>query len=203
MTLIELIIVIVLVGVMVALAVPSFREFIQNNRIRGATNDFVLSLSKARTEAIKRGRPVVMCRRDPGADLDDCAGTASDDWTTGWSMYAIPISHTAPVLAFSPTLGSVIGAGPTLANRVELRSNDQADGGYFAFDGDGSLLTDPDGDGLLSNESGTLISFGICDERGRDLGTKGAAEIAVEAFGRAYRQDCTQLGNDASCTCDP
>lgn len=57
-TLIELIVALAVLAVLTALAVPSFRETMQNNRLVTRSNDIVTALNLARSEAIKRGEVV-------------------------------------------------------------------------------------------------------------------------------------------------
>ncbi len=66
-TLVELMITVALVGVIAALAVPSFATMIANNRLATASNDVVGVLNYARSEAIKTGRSVIVNPTD-GAD---------------------------------------------------------------------------------------------------------------------------------------
>ena len=83
-TLVELLITIVVVSVLLATAVPSFMQFIKNNRITGQANSFVVSIQMARNEAVKRGSGTVMCAAN--ADLDGCSG--SNDWSGGWIVFS-------------------------------------------------------------------------------------------------------------------
>ena len=57
-TILELMITLTIASVIMALAVPSFRDFIKNSRMSGASNDLLASLQLARTEAIKRRHSV-------------------------------------------------------------------------------------------------------------------------------------------------
>lgn len=57
-TLIELMVVLILVGIVVGIAVPSFTRLIENNRVISATNSTVGLISFARSEAVKRGQAV-------------------------------------------------------------------------------------------------------------------------------------------------
>lgn len=72
-TLIELIIVIAIVGILVAVGVPSMREWVANQKVRGSANDLLFDLSYARSEAIKRNANVVLVP----------TGAA---WADGWSV---------------------------------------------------------------------------------------------------------------------
>jgi len=73
-TLIELMIVIVILGVVVTLAAPSFNQVIKTNRLRTETHKFVSVLNLAKSEAVKRNLDVVICN---GAD---CTGQLQGGW---------------------------------------------------------------------------------------------------------------------------
>lgn len=101
-TLTELLVVLTIMGVLLAIAVPSFRTVIENQRIRAASSDLYASLAFARSEAIKRNVNVT---------LAPIAG----DWTNGWRVPHPTLANTfleehAAVEKFSvsgPTSGVV------------------------------------------------------------------------------------------------
>ncbi|WP_166266517.1 GspH/FimT family pseudopilin [Marinobacter caseinilyticus] len=68
-TLIELMVVIVLIGIAAAYAVPSFTQLIANNRVSSTVNGLVGTLNFARSEAVKAGRTVNVRPAD-GASWD-------------------------------------------------------------------------------------------------------------------------------------
>ena len=70
-TVIEVMITLVLLGVMTALAVPSFREMIDRNHLSAAANDLVSAFLTTRSEAVKRECRVSISR----------TGT----WNVGWT----------------------------------------------------------------------------------------------------------------------
>ena len=84
-TLVELLITIVVVSVLLATAIPSFMQFIKNNRVTGQANSFVVSIQMARNEAVKQGAGTTLCAAN--ADMDGCSGT-QDDWSTGWIIFS-------------------------------------------------------------------------------------------------------------------
>ena len=101
-TLIELIITVAIVAILLAIGVPSFQEMMRNNRVAAHTNDRLSSLNLARSEAIKRGVRVSLCKSSDGLS---CATTG--DWTQGWIVFVdtdndatvdagenIPVSYT-------------------------------------------------------------------------------------------------------------
>ncbi len=82
-TIIELLITIVVATILLAIGVPSFQEFIKNNRISGQSNSLIISIQMARNEAIKRGTGSVLC-----ASTDQATCSGNDDWSTGWIVYS-------------------------------------------------------------------------------------------------------------------
>jgi len=83
-TLIELMVAVAVLAITLAIGVPSFRETILNNRMTTQINELVADLGFARSEAIKRGVPVTLCRRN--SDGDDCDSSAA--WTNGWVVFS-------------------------------------------------------------------------------------------------------------------
>lgn len=81
-TLLELIITIALAAILLGLAVPNMRDFIQNNRMTGQTNEFVTALNIARSEALKRNHPVSICPVNEAG-----TGCTGNDWSVGWLVY--------------------------------------------------------------------------------------------------------------------
>jgi len=76
-TLIELLTTVIIAGILLAIAVPSYQEFIRKNHTITQTNNLVSSLNLARSEAIKRGIQVTVRRK----------GIASQVWDTGWDVF--------------------------------------------------------------------------------------------------------------------
>jgi len=69
LTLIELMVVVVLIGVVIALVAPSFRSTIEMQRLRGVHDQLVTDLQFARLEAARRGVPVhVRVMQESGGD---------------------------------------------------------------------------------------------------------------------------------------
>lgn len=82
-TLIELLTVIAIVAVLAGIGVPSFRDTIARNRMAAQSTEVLSALNFARSEAIKRGHSVTLCRSSDGAT---CATTGS--WEGGWLAFA-------------------------------------------------------------------------------------------------------------------
>ena len=67
-TLLELMVTIAVLAILTTIAVPNFRDLIQNNRVTTQANELVSALTFARTEAVKRGRnvEVAVAAANPG-----------------------------------------------------------------------------------------------------------------------------------------
>jgi type IV fimbrial biogenesis protein FimT len=85
-TLVELMIALSIVAIVVTMAVPSFKSLISMTQLRTATSHLVGVLNLARSEAIKRGWPVTVCKSaDVGAQAPSCDEGAA--WQDGWLVF--------------------------------------------------------------------------------------------------------------------
>lgn len=81
-SIIELMIVLVIASILVAAAGPGFMDLLGNNRTISEVYTLRATLNNARTEALARRAPVVVC---PTTDGLACAD--SDDWSTGYMVF--------------------------------------------------------------------------------------------------------------------
>jgi type IV fimbrial biogenesis protein FimT len=84
-TLIELLIVVVILGIMLAMAAPNFQEWTANNRSTGVREDLMATLMFARSEAVKSSSPVAVCLSTDGATCNSEGGVT--DWRQGMIVY--------------------------------------------------------------------------------------------------------------------
>lgn len=82
LTLLELIVGIAVLGILLAVGVPSFQSTVDSNRLAAQTNSLVTALNLARSEAVKRGQPVSVCA---STNQTTCSGATA--WTTGWIAF--------------------------------------------------------------------------------------------------------------------
>lgn len=82
-TLLELMVTLAILAIVAGIAVPSFMSLIENNRVQTQANTFFTSLIAARSEAVKRNQPVVLCKSADGA-----ACTTAGNWEQGWLSFA-------------------------------------------------------------------------------------------------------------------
>jgi len=156
-TLIELMIVIVLVAIFITVGVPSFQNLVSDNRLSTQANRLVSSLQLARTEALKLGAPVSICRTTDGAS---CAGVGTT-WETGWLVFVDTNAN-----------GDVDGERIILANSTLSGGNTLRAAAPF------NDFVNYQPNGLQSAANGT---FRICDGNNPDI-NKGR-NIAVSPTG--------------------
>lgn len=137
-TAIELLITVVVVAVLVSLALPSFRVFLQNNRLKTETSEFFAAISLARTEAIANAAQATLC---VSANQTACtAGT----WDQGWlAKIWVDADGDGAVDAGEER---ILRARPAPSNGIVLT----AGGTVLSFSAGGA--------------AGGTISFEVCDE---------------------------------------
>jgi type IV fimbrial biogenesis protein FimT len=81
-TLIELMTALTVLAVLLAMAVPGFREFTRSNRVTAAHNDLLTAFTLARSEALKRATAVSVCASSNGTSC-----TGATNWATGWIVF--------------------------------------------------------------------------------------------------------------------
>lgn len=93
-TLIELMITLAIFVILITVAVPSFREFVQAQRVKTASFDLFAAITYARSEALKRNGDVTL-------------SAASGGWANGWTVSAGSSTlRTQPALGTSVTVTS-------------------------------------------------------------------------------------------------
>lgn len=112
-TLIELMVSITVAGILLGIAIPAFKSFLQNDRDIGQVNSLLGSLGYARSEAVKRASPngITICPSANGAACD------AGPWTEGWIVtYIDPVTpantivlQAIPALNGTNTVTPVVG----------------------------------------------------------------------------------------------
>ena len=114
LTLLELIVGIAVLGILLAVGVPSFQSTVDSNRLAAQTNSLVTALNLARSEAVKRGQPVSVCA---STNQTTCSGATA--WTTGWIAFTDANGAAGTLNAPGDT---VLQAWQALSGPAELNS---------------------------------------------------------------------------------
>jgi type IV fimbrial biogenesis protein FimT len=85
-TLIELLVAMGIGTIMLTMGVPGFQSAVQNNRLSVAMERLVTDINTARSEAIKRGSNVSICKKNAASTNCNAAGT----WEQGWIVFDDP-----------------------------------------------------------------------------------------------------------------
>ena len=148
-TLFELLVVLSIASVILTLGVPSFRTVIDNQRMTAATNEMVMTLNLAKSEAIKRVAYVSICKSSDGANCS----AGGFGWEDGWIVFA----NTSNVSLDSVDAGDeLIRVYPRLRQSFTFTSIGAIDS-FVSFRPGGTIGTS------AANMPGTLT---ICDDRG-------------------------------------
>jgi prepilin-type N-terminal cleavage/methylation domain-containing protein len=130
-TLIELLVTMTIAAILLAIAVPSFNSSIASARASDGANSLLGALELARSEAVRRGVTVSVCRVTV-VPATACNNTAAGsfvvgDWAAGWMVFADNGSgSTAGVFepALAPTPDEAVNFqqqfAPGAATRVEI-----------------------------------------------------------------------------------
>ena len=125
------------------------------HRASSTTNEFLASLSEARSEATRRRRNVALCARPAGGDSAECStdnqGTGAcqcsgNQWENGWLAF-VDVDADGTLDETGDTLISV---HPPLANNTSLRRSGGSPANQtLAFNARGALV-------------GTSATFALC-----------------------------------------
>jgi prepilin-type N-terminal cleavage/methylation domain len=111
-TLIEMLVTLAVFAVLLMVAIPSMRPFLQSQSVKNASMDISSTVALARSEAIKRNATV------------DVTANSATDWSQGWVV--------------SQTAANTIRKQAALSNIVITPTPSS---GSFSFDGNGRMTT--------------------------------------------------------------
>lgn len=114
-TLVELMIVIVVLGIVSMLGVPSFTRVMANNAVKGAANEAYADLQYARSESVQRNATVTVTFSTSGYQITAAGGTTLKVVTLNGPNLAAGVGAT---VVFSPTraTAAVTGSAPQFAH---------------------------------------------------------------------------------------
>lgn len=174
-TLIELMVTISVAAIMLLVVGPSMRGFIEGARLRTAASDLSSSFVYARSESIKRGLNVSVCKSaDIEVDSPECDNAAT--WTQGWLVF---VDRNADG-DFNPVSGAAdedillrvgkvdaedlqINPGTNFANYLSYAGNGRVHGAEGAAGGVFQLCLNGQDREIAINATGRVaVSSGVC-----------------------------------------
>ena len=165
-TLIELMVTLSVAGILLAIAVPSFKEFIDSNRLSTEVNGFIGAIYSARSEAIKISNRVGLCASATGTG---CAG--SGGWEQGYMVYR-DTNHDGTFNSGE----TIVRVGAPMRGSITLRSSDSSIARSLVFASSGRITP----------FTGASVQIVACDDRSKtfasDVRSK-ARVITVSAVG--------------------
>ena len=138
-TLVELLVVIAISGLLASIAIPSYRNMVIASRTSNLVNSLHSTLLFARTEALKRGAPVVLCPSEnaeiSGANCSN--GTGDIGWATGWILYVDQNANN--LFDAGEVLVRAQGRLLSQANEGSIKPNNARE--FIAFNATGQVMT--------------------------------------------------------------
>ena len=158
-TLVELMFTIMVLGVLLGLAVPNFRNFLRNSNLTTSANELLADLNFARTEAIKRRTIVSICSTANPEDADPACRAPDGDNFSGPGL----CSWTTPPRALrTQAISTALG---TLVKKFSVAETRPRGDRQIERRGDGFVREHRfPASGLHGNESATRVF--MCDDRG-------------------------------------
>ncbi len=167
-TVLEALIVVAIVGILLAIGIPSFQSTIVSNRLTTTANEFVSSFNNARLTAIRRNAAVQFCSGTAANNGSELLGAACG--TEAGAAFMLNAAGTATTRVAG---GPALPTGVMLASSVALRFSGQgfaraAAGGTAPYSG---LLLDLSTNRLSTNNrrcvyltTGSIMS--VCSASG-------------------------------------
>jgi len=175
-TVIELMVTVGVVAILLAIAVPSISSMVKGNRLSTQVNMVMADIHLARSESVKRGVRVIMCRSaSPNNTTPTCGGTAQD-WSTGYLIFTGEDGNST----YQAGTDTLIRRGQPTQDGVDLHTNTTCNN---------NLEINPSG---TLNEGGTAI-FAVCDERNEAHGK----QITIPLSG------IPRMKSSSIASCDP
>jgi type IV fimbrial biogenesis protein FimT len=156
-TMLELMITLSIAAILLAVAVPSYQSVMVQSRLTTQANELMTALHYARSEAVKRGVRVTICKSSDGT-----ACTSGGSWQDGWLIFSDAgttgtVDGGDEILRVFPALnGSTLEGGSNFGNWISYRSNGRSQGSGSSNPPNGtfSLCNHASGRSIIINHSG-------------------------------------------------
>ncbi|UPG88884.1 GspH/FimT family pseudopilin [Luteibacter aegosomaticola] len=186
-TLVELMVTITVLAILLAIAAPSFVDFVRRNDVSSNTNEFLTTLRMARSTAITRNIFVSVCpSTNATADKPSCSD--SKDYSAGYLVY----------------VASAAGKAYEEGNEL-VRINEGAQKVSIMVTDAAKIITfNPRGASTIGTFSAFLCARHGNETVGESTGRATGRRFDVQASGRAGVVELpAQAGDAASGSCSP
>lgn len=136
LTLIELLVTITVMGVLMAIGVPSFQSSMASSRVTTTNNDFVSALALARSEAIRRGTRITVCKSTNGT-----ACFTTGDWAQGWIVFVDTTRTAADAAVDAADIREIIVSRSQASAAGIVIAGEAAVANFISFSADGTART--------------------------------------------------------------
>ncbi|MCL1499893.1 GspH/FimT family pseudopilin [Xanthomonas nasturtii] len=172
-TLLELMVTVAVVGILAAVAFPSFKGVIQSNQVATASNEMLAALSFGRSEAIRTNAGAGMC---PSGSGTGCGGS----WNAGWLVWRDENANgvmdgAESVIRYGQGKGAIVFKG----NSAEK----------FTFDRRGRVIGTGAGGTAITGPQTLLFQPASC--KVGDVGMARTLTISVTGQVRISKSNCT------------
>jgi len=172
-TLVELMVTLAVLAILATLAIPSFQEVIRSSRLSTAANDLSSAMALARSEAVRRGARVTLCRSSTYSEALPVCDTGSGSWSDGWVLFVNADADAPPVLDAGEEI--LRRGGPMNTNTLMTQTtSDVADAVTYRPDGSARLDNSQPANGVLR-----ICSAGGASNNARDLRLRPGGRVVV------------------------
>jgi type IV fimbrial biogenesis protein FimT len=166
-TLAELMVTLAILAILSALAAPSFQDMIARNRLSVSSNELLVALQTARSEATRLARNAVVC---PSTTGTGCTGGTS--WHSGWMVFVDQSKDDV----FTPTTDEttsdrLVRVWPALAPSMTITGPQRV-----RFHPEGNLVYEPN-----TAQFEVEVKAGITEKRHLCLFASGRTAVSKEA----------------------
>lgn len=171
-TLVELLIVGVIAAILVVWGIPSFRDLLRDQQRDAAIFDLIADLNLARSEALKRGTSVTLCKSSGGTTC----GSGSTGYEIGWIVFTDPQS--TGTQGTVDTGETILRTHPAPTGTLTIRTTSTSMQNRVTFNPNLRVTT-----------IGTLV---VCDARGASY----ARAVVIDGVGRV--RSATDTNSDGT-----
>ena len=175
----EMIILMTIIGIIAAVAMPNAGSYIENNRMSAAVTEMTSTLQLARSESVGRNVPVSICAANANGTACNEFQGASNEWEIGWVVFLDPDAD-----GLLDSGEEVIRFQDQIRGEITMRGT-----GFLEW----AITFFPSG---RTNIGATELIM-ICDERGYG---DDARAVVVSILGRPSITKATDSGESS---CDP